>query len=117
MLVDPALLLGDPADVADVWTALPGFDEYMLGYRDRTLLMAPEHLAAVVPGANGVFRSTLVRRGRVAATWTRTLGRRAVTIEVQPLAPLGAAERRRAEEALQPYAAFVGLPAEVRWPG
>ena len=116
MLVDPALLDADPADPAGDWAALPGFDEYLLGYKDRSLMMAEEHLELVVPGRNGVFRSTLVRGGRVVGTWTRTLGRKAVTIEVQPIQPLKARERAAAEEALQPYAAFVGLPAEVRWP-
>jgi hypothetical protein len=116
MVLDPALLDTTPAEPAGGWVALPGFDEYILGYKDRTLMMEPEHLTAVVPGGNGVFRSTLVRGGRVVATWTRTLGRRAVVVEVQPLLELGPADRARAEEALQPYAAFVGLPAQVRWP-
>ncbi|RSM73265.1 winged helix DNA-binding domain-containing protein [Actinoplanes sp. ATCC 53533] len=115
MLVDPALLAGDLSEVADDWVALPGFDEYMLGYRDRTLMLDDGHLAAVVPGGNGVFRSTLVRGGRVVGTWTRTLGKKAVTIDIQPLVELGPAERARAEEALQPYAAFVGLPARISW--
>ncbi|WP_433732063.1 winged helix DNA-binding domain-containing protein [Actinoplanes sp. CA-051413] len=115
MVADPALLDTTPADVADDWAALPGFDEYVLGYKDRSLMMDDEHLAAVVPGGNGIFRSTLVRGGRVVGTWTRTLGRKAVTVEIQPLIDLGPAERARAEEALQPYAAFVGLPAQVRW--
>lgn len=116
MVLDRALLDTTPAEPAGGWVALPGFDEYILGYKDRTLMMEPEHLTAVVPGGNGVFRSTLVRGGRVVATWTRTLGRRAVVVEVQPLLELGPADRARAEEALQPYAAFVGLPAQVRWP-
>src|SRR5690349_19527399 len=75
MIVDPALLdapsdhpTAAPAEAADDWLALPGFDEYMLGYKDRTLMMADEHLAAVVPGGNGVFRATLVRGGRVVGT-------------------------------------------------
>ena len=116
MVVAPSLLEAVPPEPAAEWLALPGFDEYMLGYKDRSMMMAAEHLAAVVPGGNGVFRSTLVRAGRVAATWTRKLGRKAVTVEVQPLASLGAAERSAAEAALQPYATFVGLPLEVRWP-
>jgi hypothetical protein len=116
MVVDPALLDTTPAAPAGDWVALPGFDEYLLGYKDRGLMMAAEHLAAVVPGGNAVFRSTLVRGGRVVATWTRTLGKKAVTVEVQPLGPLRAGEWARAEEALQPYAAFVGLPLVVRRP-
>ena len=116
MVVDPALLDTTPAEPAAGWVALPGFDEYVLGYKDRALMMTDEQFAAVVPGGNGVFRSTLVRGGRVVATWTRTLGRKAVTIDVQPLGDLGPGERAQAAEALQPYAAFVGLPAQVRWP-
>jgi hypothetical protein len=113
MLVEPARLDTPPRELADDWVALPGFDEYMLGYKDRSMMLEDGHLAAVVPGGNGVFRSTLVRAGRVVATWTRTLGRKAVTVEVQPLTTI---DQAAAENALQPYAAFVGLPLQVRWP-
>ncbi|MEE3917705.1 hypothetical protein V2I01_00080 [Micromonospora sp. BRA006-A] len=43
---------------------MPGFDEYLLGFKDRSLMLDPAHAAAVVPGNNGVFRSTVVRGGR-----------------------------------------------------
>ena len=115
MIADPAALDAAPAALDD-WVALPGFDEYMLGYKDRALMLDPDHFAAVVPGGNGVFQSTLVHAGRTVATWKRTLGRKAVTVEVFPLVPLDAAARRRAGEALEPYAGFVGLPLQVRWP-
>jgi hypothetical protein len=116
MVMDPALLGGDLGAAADDWAALPGFDEYMLGYKDRTLMMEAGHLDAVVPGGNGIFRSTLVRGGRVLGTWTRTLGRKAVTVDLQPLTEFSAREQAQAEEALRPYAAFVGLPLQVRRP-
>ncbi|MFC5381327.1 winged helix DNA-binding domain-containing protein [Aquipuribacter nitratireducens] len=48
---------------------LPGFDELVLGYADRSATLAPEHATAVVPGGNGVFRPTVVREGRVVGTW------------------------------------------------
>jgi len=120
MLLAPAVLeahstaAGSAAAVE--WAALPGFDEYMLGYKDRSIMVDEGHLQAIVPGGNGVFQSTIVRGGRVVGTWKRTLGKRAVTIDVLPLVPLARAERAKAEAALQPFAAFVGLPAQVRWP-
>jgi hypothetical protein len=40
-----------------------------------------------------------------------------VTVTATPLVPLTPAERRKVEDALEPYAKFVGLPLEVRWPG
>jgi hypothetical protein len=115
MLLDPAVLAAGPHAAAGDWAALPGFDEYMLGYKDRAMLMDPEHLQAVVPGGNGVFQATLVHGGRVVGTWKRTLGAKAVTIDVFPLTPLEPAERRQAEAALEPYARFVGLPPRIRW--
>jgi len=51
---------------------LPGFDEFLLGYRDRRAQLDPAHAEQIVPGGNGVFRPTVVSAGRVVGTWTRT---------------------------------------------
>ena len=51
---------------------LPGFDEFLLGYRDRRAQLDPEHADRIVPGGNGVFRPTVLSAGRVVGTWTRT---------------------------------------------
>jgi hypothetical protein len=114
-ILDPAVLDAEIEPVDD-WVALPGFDEYMLGYKDRTLMVDAADLERIIPGGNGVFQATLVRGGRVVATWKRTLGKKAVTVDVFPLAALRATDRRHAEAALQPFAAFVELPLQVRWP-
>ncbi len=50
---------------------LPGFDEYILGYGDRSHAMTREQEALVVPGGNGIFRPTVIHRGRAVATWQR----------------------------------------------
>jgi hypothetical protein len=115
MLADPAVLGADPPETDD-WLALPGFDEYLLGYLDRSLMVDEAHKQAIVPGNNGVFQPTIVRGGRVVATWKRALTRQAVSVTVRPLARLGAADRRHAERALEPYAAFLGRPLAVSWP-
>jgi hypothetical protein len=98
------------------WLALPGFDEYLLGYKDRSMMATPAQLAAVIPGGNGVFQSTLVRGGRVMATWKRTIGRNGVTVTVQPLAKFTSRDRHNAEAALQPFADYLGLPVTVKNP-
>ncbi|MFG3558288.1 winged helix DNA-binding domain-containing protein [Micromonospora sp. NPDC047557] len=118
MHVDAALgdtaLAGARAPQDDV-LALPGFDEYLLGYRDRTLMLDPAHQAAVVPGNNGIFQATVVRAGRVVGVWKRTLGRAAVTVAIRPLTTLDVGERARVEQALGRYADFLGLPARYDW--
>jgi Winged helix DNA-binding domain len=105
------------ADVADAeaegWLALPGFDEYMLGYKDRSMMATRDQLAAIIPGGNGVFQSTIVRDGRVVATWKRTLTRKGVTVTVLPLAEF---DLSYASRALQPFADYLGVPLTVKNP-
>ncbi len=94
--------------------ALPGFDELVLGYKDRTLQIPAGAMDAVVPGGNGMFRSTLVVEGVVAATWTRTIRAARVDVVVHPLRALTAQEDAAARSALEAYAAFLGRAAAVR---
>jgi Winged helix DNA-binding domain len=53
---------------------LPGFDELLLGYGDRSAVLPAEFADRIVPGGNGMFRPTVVSGGRVVGTW-RTVGR------------------------------------------
>jgi hypothetical protein len=59
------------AEVADPGAELllPGFDEFVLGYGERTEILDAEHADRIVPGGNGVFRPTIVRDGRVVGCW------------------------------------------------
>ena len=114
MIADPAVLDDAPED-GDPWWTLPGFDEYLLGFKDRSLMLDPAHKQAVVPGGNGIFQATIVRAGRVVGIWKRTLGKKAVTVDAIPLVTMPLADRERAERAFTRYAAFVGLRLIVRW--
>jgi hypothetical protein len=66
----PALLDGCRAAARGTFL-LPGFDEYLLGYRDRGASLPPEFAQRVVPGGNGMFLSTVVHQGTVVGTWRR----------------------------------------------
>lgn len=74
---------------------LPGFDELMLGYPDRLALMEPHAHDALVPGNNGVFKRSAIRRGQVVGLWTRKgpAGRR--TLVLDPVAPISPAQEKR----------------------
>jgi len=94
---------------ADGVHLLPGFDEYLLGYGDRSAVLAPEHAQKIVPGNNGVFLPTIVVDGRVVGTWKRKLNKRSVGITLRPFARLGASDGE-IEAAARRYCDFVGLP-------
>lgn len=50
---------------------LPGFDEYLLGYKDRSATLLADHANKVVPGGNGMFLATIVKGGHVIGTWKK----------------------------------------------
>ena len=50
---------------------LPGFDEFVLGYADRSAALPAEFRDQLAPGGNGVFRSSIVANGQIVGTWRR----------------------------------------------
>lgn len=71
---ETAELLGGTVPGARSLLLLPGFDEYLLGYTDRSAALAPHHAPLTVPGGNGVFKATVVAGGKVAGTWRKAQG-------------------------------------------
>ena len=92
---------------------LPGFDEYLLGYGDRTAALASEHSGAVVPGSNGMFKPTVVADGEVVGTWRRTVTRGGVLVEPLLWSPLRGALQDGLVEAVGAYGAYLGRPARL----
>ncbi|GAA4148124.1 winged helix DNA-binding domain-containing protein [Leifsonia shinshuensis] len=88
----------------DAVQLLPAFDEYLLGYQQRDLVLDDEHFQRIVPGGNGVFQPIVVARGRVVGTWRRG----SATLDIESFAPLTAAQERAAERAGADYRRFAG---------
>ena len=101
-VLDPALpdRLRDVREEARAARLLPGFDEFVLGYADRSAVLDAEFAGRIVPGGNGVFRPTVVVDGRIAGTWrwTGTGRRRAASADLfRPQEELAAAVPALAE--------------------
>ncbi|GLK16914.1 winged helix DNA-binding domain-containing protein [Herbiconiux flava] len=114
-LVEAGSREGEPA-TAPQQLALPGFDEYLLGYRSRQPALAAEYSARVVPGENGMFLPMLVSRGAIVGTWKRSITAKAVTVTTDPFEPLTAAEQKGFARAFERYAAFLELPLTMKTP-
>jgi hypothetical protein len=63
---------------------LPAFDEWLLGWADRDLVLEPAFKPAVLVG--GIIRPVVIVDGRVAGTWR--LDRSKWRVEVEPFATL-----------------------------
>ncbi|MDQ1909336.1 winged helix DNA-binding domain-containing protein [Paenibacillus sp. GD4] len=87
---------------------LPGFDEYVLGYKERDVVLEAEFAPRVVPGNNGVFMPTIVIDGQVSGIWKRTLKSKGIHMEIDLFLPMGN-RRNDMEEAARRYCSFMGM--------
>lgn len=89
---------------------LPGFDEYVLGYKDRSTVLDPAYTKRICPGGNGIFLPTIVLHGQIIGTWKRVLKKDKVAITPHPFRPLRDAEIEAFAAAAQRYSTFLGVP-------
>lgn len=90
-----AQTMGEAADhvvglprISKTMHALPGYDEYLLGYRDRSAAMPAEVVDRVITGRNGIFHPTMLARGRVIGTWHRSEPPGHATTTTEPFSEL-----------------------------
>lgn len=91
---------------------LPVYDEFTIGYADRSAALDPAHAKRAAAG-HGIFRAPIVIDGRIVGSWTRELKKDRVEIRLAPLTRFDRAQLRYMDEAAQRYGEFLGLPAKV----
>ena len=92
---------------------LPAFDEYMVGYTDRTVIIDLQHSKMLDGFAGALLNNSLVIDGRIVGMWKRTLKKDAVAIELKLLASLDKAQTRALDAAIDRYGRFLDLPVLV----
>jgi Winged helix DNA-binding domain len=107
-----AAWLEEPGPDASLVHLLPGFDVYMLGYRDRALAVPEKHGRAVWTGG-GFIKPTLTVDGRAVATWASDRSRRGLKITVTPFGRLGDKPRAGLEAEAADLGRFLGTTASV----
>ncbi len=91
---------------------LPNFDEYTVGYADRSAVI-DEGDVSKFDARGSVLNNTIVLDGRVIGTWKRVLKKDSVTITPTLFTSLNETEKRAFVEAANQYAAFLGLRASI----
>ena len=102
-------------DAEPVASLLPGYDELMLGYTDRSAVLPPRRADRIAPGGNGLFLSTLVLDGRVQGTWRREVRAKSVVVEMAPFTRLTAARTRAFAAAAERYGRYLGTDVTLVW--
>ncbi|MEV4881782.1 winged helix DNA-binding domain-containing protein [Chitinophaga ginsengisegetis] len=99
---------GKKQTTPDTALLLPAFDEYFIGYKDRSTLIDMQ-FAKKVMTINGIFNPIMVQNGQIIGTWKRTFKKDSVTIVTDPFKPLKKTGLKAFEPAAQRYAGFLGL--------
>ena len=84
------------------------YDEYIIGYRDRSAIGSAEDGARL--GAMGnALQNVIVIDGRIVGTWRRTLRKATVGVELNSFRPLNEAESAAVATAQEQLREFYGL--------
>ena len=100
-------------DIPHTAWLLPAYDEYMVGYTDRMVIIDPQHSKMLDGFAGALLNNSLVIDGRIVGTWKRTLRKNAVAIELKLLTSLNKTQTRARDEAVERYSRFLDLPVRV----
>jgi DNA glycosylase AlkZ-like len=93
---------------------LPNFDEYIVGYKDRSAAFDAQDTKMENPRDNIVFNHTILVDGRVAGTWKRSFSKGQILMEARPFANFSAIEENALAEAVRSYGEFQGMAAILR---
>ncbi|MHB8597652.1 MAG: winged helix DNA-binding domain-containing protein [Ktedonobacteraceae bacterium] len=101
-------------DVAQTAHLLPNFDEYTVGYTDRSAVFDISHANKLDSRSNSPLSYIMVLNGQIVGTWQRTIKKNEVIITPNLFTPLNEAEIRAFTTAANRYGAFLGLPVSTQ---
>jgi hypothetical protein len=92
---------------------LPPFDDYVLGYKDRSWALEPAFAKRVNAGG-GILKPAIVVDGAVAGIWSRTIRGGRMVVTLAPFRPLSGEARHAVESAAGRLGAFYGMEVALR---
>lgn len=83
---------------------LPAFDEYIVGYKDRTAVLTSENHRKAI-SSNGVFRPVVIKNGKAISLWKKaTSGKNFITLA--PFEPIDHETQQQIDTATRRFQAF-----------
>ncbi|HKV58592.1 MAG TPA: winged helix DNA-binding domain-containing protein [Ktedonobacteraceae bacterium] len=98
---------------APVVRLLPAFDTYLLGYRNRNLVVASSYAKRINAGG-GMIQPTLIVDGQAIGTWKLKRQKSSVDVVVEPFEELAPEIQPGLEAEVLDIARFLGMPAGLQ---
>jgi hypothetical protein len=92
---------------------LPNYDEYFIGFKDRSAIGKVANLANVEANNPAFLAHIVIIDGQIVGGWKRTLKKDAVLVELNLITKLTKSENEAVMAAIEQYGKFLGLPAKL----
>jgi hypothetical protein len=93
---------------------LPAYDEFLIGYRDRSASLPVLHNKATVSD-NGIFYPIIVRNGKVIGLWKRVVKKDKIVIEINLFRSLNKSDLSRIRQKAKEFGYFLKKETEVKF--
>lgn len=93
---------------------LPNYDEYFIGFRDRSAIGRRVGHVALATRSDALMTHLVFIDGQLVGGWKRTFDKGRVIVHLQLLSRLSRAEKLRVAAQVQRFGKFLGLTAELR---
>jgi hypothetical protein len=91
---------------------LPAYDEFIIGYRDRSAALNPVYQKKSV-SENGLFRPVIVINGQVSGLWKKTVSKNSIVVETHFFRPHSKKEKQSINNAVAAFGDFIGEGLET----
>src|SRR6266699_4035206 len=102
-------------DLSQTVYLLPNYDEYIVGYTDRSAVFDASHAQHLDARGNVLFQHTIVLNGRVVGTWKRMLKKDEVMLTPSLFTPLTKDETHALITSAERYGEFLNMPVNVTY--
>ena len=91
---------------------LPPFDEFLLSYKDRTLVLDPAFNKVINTGG-GLLKPTFLVNGRVSGIWRASHKLKNIDVEIRPFNPLNKKQREMLKQSADRLGDFYKKPVNL----
>lgn len=92
---------------------LPGYDEFLIGYKDRSPSFATYgHMP--ISTYNGMFYATIIEDGQVLGVWKRVIKPKVIDAVLHPIVKLNTKQITQIETQIAAYAEFLGKSVALK---
>jgi hypothetical protein len=93
---------------------LPNFDEYMVGYKERSAIFDASH-TKYLDSPSSILTNTMVLHGQIVGTWRHLLQRQEIILTPHLFTELDEAAIDAFAATAQRYSMFLELPVSIAW--